>query len=198
LPRVIPEYKERAKKRIVEEALKTFSENGYHETKMTDIATRIGVSKGAIYQYFKSKEDLFLAAVEHRISLRQQEMFDFSNNLSSLASEEFFLSNYARLTDSPRFSFDFLSEIRGNDALREKFHHSNLKTLENIIQFFNENKEKGIIKEKVDSTTLIYIFMALRDGFSLGTFYGLELSNAANAWSEIWRIILKEILVDPE
>ena len=198
MPRVIPEYKEKAMKRIVEEALKTFSENGYHETKMTDIADRMGISKGAIYQYFKSKEDLFLAAVEHRISSRQRDMFDFATNLNSLASEEFFLSNQARLTDSPSFSFDFLSEIRGNDTLRKKFHTSNMQSFENLLQFFDKNKEEGIIKREVDSRMLIFGFMALRDGFNFGTLYGIELAELAKAWSGMWKIILKEILVNPE
>src|SRR5437870_13659978 len=64
MPKVVPEYKEEAKSRILEAANKVFAEKGYHEATMDDIAKRLGVSKGAIYLYFSSKEDLFEAMVK--------------------------------------------------------------------------------------------------------------------------------------
>jgi len=59
MPKVVPEYKEEAKSRILDAANKVFAEKGYHEATMDDIAKRLGVSKGAIYLYFSSKEDLY-------------------------------------------------------------------------------------------------------------------------------------------
>src|SRR5260370_31337916 len=59
MPKVVPEYKEAAKSRILDAANRVFAEKGYHEATMDDIAKRLGVSKGAIYLYFSSKEDLF-------------------------------------------------------------------------------------------------------------------------------------------
>ena len=58
MPKVIPEYKTAAKTKITEAARKVFAQKGYHDTTMDDIAKEIGVSKGALYSYFKSKEDL--------------------------------------------------------------------------------------------------------------------------------------------
>lgn len=42
-------------------ALEAFSEGGYHQTLMDDIAERAGVSKPVLYQHFDSKLDLYLA-----------------------------------------------------------------------------------------------------------------------------------------
>lgn len=42
-------------------ALDAFSEGGYHQTLMDDIAERAGVSKPVLYQHFDSKLDLYLA-----------------------------------------------------------------------------------------------------------------------------------------
>lgn len=42
-------------------ALDAFSESGYHQTLMDDIAERAGVSKPVLYQHFDSKLDLYLA-----------------------------------------------------------------------------------------------------------------------------------------
>ncbi|MFK5634659.1 MULTISPECIES: TetR/AcrR family transcriptional regulator [unclassified Ornithinimicrobium] len=46
---------------LLEAALASFSENGYHATAMDDIAGRAGVSKPVLYQHFDSKLDLYLA-----------------------------------------------------------------------------------------------------------------------------------------
>ncbi len=61
MPKVLPEYKEKATERILSAASQVFSEKGYYETRMEDIAERLGVSKRTLYLYFKSKEDLFKA-----------------------------------------------------------------------------------------------------------------------------------------
>lgn len=44
---------------IVEAALKLFEEQGYHQTKVSDIVREAGVAQGTFYLYFQSKEDLF-------------------------------------------------------------------------------------------------------------------------------------------
>lgn len=46
---------------LLEAALSAFSEQGYHQTAMDDIAERAGVSKPVLYQHFDSKLDLYLA-----------------------------------------------------------------------------------------------------------------------------------------
>ena len=58
MPKVVPEYKEEAKTKIVEAARIVFAKKGYHDSTMDDVAKEVGVSKGALYSYFKSKEDL--------------------------------------------------------------------------------------------------------------------------------------------
>jgi AcrR family transcriptional regulator len=48
---------------IVEAALACFNERGFAATRLEDVAARAGVTKGTIYLYYPSKEDLFKAAV---------------------------------------------------------------------------------------------------------------------------------------
>jgi AcrR family transcriptional regulator len=52
---------------LVRAALDLFVEQGFAATKISDVAKRAGVSKGTIYLYFESKEDLLLAAVRDSI-----------------------------------------------------------------------------------------------------------------------------------
>lgn len=48
-------------------ALDLFVEKGYAATRLDDVAARAGVSKGTVYLYFKSKEDLFKAVIRENI-----------------------------------------------------------------------------------------------------------------------------------
>lgn len=55
-------YPEETVKLILEESLKIFIEKGYESTSIQDIINNLGgLSKGAIYHHFKSKEDIFEA-----------------------------------------------------------------------------------------------------------------------------------------
>jgi len=48
----------RSKDQIIQVALSLFSNKGYNETTMADLVTATGLSKGAVYHHFKSKEEI--------------------------------------------------------------------------------------------------------------------------------------------
>ena len=53
---------------IVEAALAVFAEKGFAAARLDEIARHAGVSKGALYLYFSTKEELFRAVVEQAIA----------------------------------------------------------------------------------------------------------------------------------
>jgi AcrR family transcriptional regulator len=53
------------KQEILKAAMRMFARNGVVKTKMTDIAVAAGIGKGTIYEYFRSKEDIFEEAYSH-------------------------------------------------------------------------------------------------------------------------------------
>ena len=53
------------KTQIARAAVKVFAESGIARAKMIDVARAAGVGKGTIYEYFRSKDDLFEYAVKH-------------------------------------------------------------------------------------------------------------------------------------
>ncbi len=55
--------KEDRPKEITAAALAAFAERGYAATRVDDVAKRAGISKGLLYLYFKTKEDLFKAVI---------------------------------------------------------------------------------------------------------------------------------------
>jgi AcrR family transcriptional regulator len=61
---------------IIAIAQEVFAANGYAGTSMSLIAARLGGSKGTLYNYFKSKEELFVAVIERKCALIQQMLND--------------------------------------------------------------------------------------------------------------------------
>jgi len=55
---------EERKNQILDAALKTFSEMGFHKARMSDIADTSGLSKGSLYWYFESKDSIILNLLE--------------------------------------------------------------------------------------------------------------------------------------
>jgi AcrR family transcriptional regulator len=56
---------------LLETAFRVFGERGYRAVRLEEVAEAAGMTKGAIYYYFDSKEDLLRRALQHR----HQEMF---------------------------------------------------------------------------------------------------------------------------
>ena len=52
---------------IIAAALASFADRGYAATKLEDVAAAAGISKGTIYLYFPTKEDLFRAVVRQAV-----------------------------------------------------------------------------------------------------------------------------------
>ncbi|MFQ5802341.1 MAG: TetR/AcrR family transcriptional regulator [Candidatus Methylomirabilales bacterium] len=60
--------KGRKRKEILQAAMRIFAREGYHRARMDAVAEEAGIGKGTVYEYFKSKTDLFLALHEHMLS----------------------------------------------------------------------------------------------------------------------------------
>jgi AcrR family transcriptional regulator len=50
-------------------ALRLFKEKGYHATSMRDIAEEVGINKGSLYSYIRSKEDLLIPVFERAMGV---------------------------------------------------------------------------------------------------------------------------------
>lgn len=65
-----PKWRRRAEARpgeIVQAAFDVFAEKGFAAAKLDEIAARAGISKGALYLYFETKEDIFRAVVREAV-----------------------------------------------------------------------------------------------------------------------------------
>ncbi|OMP67886.1 TetR/AcrR family transcriptional regulator [Domibacillus epiphyticus] len=63
-------------KLIIEQSMKLFAEKGFNATSIQEIATACGISKGAFYLHFKSKEALLLAILNHYFQLMYDKLIE--------------------------------------------------------------------------------------------------------------------------
>jgi len=205
MPRVLQDYKIRAKKRIIEAAITVFAKKGYNRAKMTDIAKEIGVSKGTLYQYFKSKEDLFEAVVQIPFEKIEEEPLAElleSGNLLDISSNSF----YDKLWSTPLFfsepswppslMFEIVSEASRKPKLANSLQRMYDDALTYLTNFFEDQKEKGIIRRDVNTHNLALGLIALQDGLQGYELFGMDRSETEKAWSEISNTLLTSVITN--
>jgi AcrR family transcriptional regulator len=86
-----PRYQRRKEERpqeITEAAFLVFAEKGYATARVEEVAKRAGVSKGLLYLYFKTKEDLFKAVIRS-VVIRRVDALLVAVEETELSSEAF-------------------------------------------------------------------------------------------------------------
>ena len=86
-----PRYRRRKEERpqeITDAAFAAFAENGYAATRVEEVAKRAGVSKGLMYLYFKTKEELFKAVIKS-VVIRRVDALIAGVEETELSSEDF-------------------------------------------------------------------------------------------------------------
>ena len=73
MPKVTEQHREARRDQIIDAALRCFAARGFHRTSMADIITESGLSAGAIYGHFVSKQQLSLAVARRILGNRMQE-----------------------------------------------------------------------------------------------------------------------------
>src|SRR6187397_2010634 len=97
------------RQRIEEESIKLFAARGISETSVRDITRAVGISEGALYRHFESKEDLVWQTFEQNYTA-------FARELESLAAREqtakqkvgAMIRGFCRAHDDNPTRFDFL------------------------------------------------------------------------------------------
>ena len=187
MPKVVPEYKDEARKKILKAAVAEFAKNGFRETKVEDIAKRVGVSKAALYHYFEDKEalvsavagDAILSAMKHEFSLDRPEPLlivvkgAFGRTLD-FAPKWF-----------PGMISEIMSEAQRNGNVRHMYDEVNAKLLETISDFMEERKKRGEIPQSFDSGGISKGLLALQTGLMGQVSVGLPRKEAVVVWEEI-------------
>ncbi len=191
MPRVIPEYKEEAKNRILEAANQVFAEKGYRQATMDDVAKKIGVSKGALYLYFASKEELFeeIARTEP-LALKGILYSSFDDKKNPLESaSEFFDKMVKRYDGNLGLGFEILSEASRSPGLRRVLKKTQDEYVDVLTSFLGQLQKKGFVSGEMDLRSITYAAIGLWNGIETLMVSGLSVPEAKRAWLEGFKAI---------
>lgn len=182
MPRIVD--KEQKKAEILQIAMQVFARKGVVKTKMIDIAQAAGIGKGTIYEYFRSKEEIFTEAFNSMFSAIESSLIDSIasvadpveklDRLVEVSLQKFIYEN----SEFAGIMMDFWAEgIRNKDeklldilALHDIY--SKYRTL--ITGILTEGIEKGVFRN-VDMHSLSAIMIASLDGLLLQWIMDREL-----------------------
>jgi len=102
------------KQKIIQSAIKCFSEKGYRGTSIQDIADSIGIAKGSLYFYFKSKEDLLMSIIKYYLKNINDEFIELIER-GDLSSEDLLREHVItiyRMYDKHKSFFSLLMQER--------------------------------------------------------------------------------------
>ena len=139
MPKISPAQEQQRRQQILAAAMACFARQGYHATSMDDVVRESGLSVGAIYSYFPSKEELFLTLSEDRAEQTLAYMNDLFARPGSMAEKSREAVDYFfdRLSDElvplARVNVEFLSEALKSERIKERQD----RRCESIRQFFN-------------------------------------------------------------
>ncbi len=192
MPRVVPEYKQEARNRIVSVAHEAFAEKGYDQTTMEDIGNRLGVSKGALYLYFKSKEELFETICETRQrTLRRMLRASLKEGDLLASSLDFFNAITAQHSEYPiGLTFELISEAARNEKLKTILSEDYDKRLEILAKFLQEQRSNGLLNDYVDVSSLAASLSALFNGLIIALILGKDVELVKRTWVDTVRGVL--------
>lgn len=167
----IPVDKKEKKEKILEASIKVFSKKGLKNTKISDIALKAGIGKGTLYEYFKSKDEVFSATfyffMERLDKAISHRLFRIHDPMEKLRA---YFSVWTEVLEGEYLDYlgivlDFWAEgVRQRDNTwlidLNELYSENIKILDNL---FSKCVAKGKIKP-VNTKIMASIMLGALDG----------------------------------
>jgi AcrR family transcriptional regulator len=193
MPKVSLEYKELVRTRILESAHRVFSEKGYREATMDEIAEGVGLSKPALYRYYQSKEELF------------REIFRLFNQATAKALRESFKGGrlegetFFALIDkwgwTPNLFLSAASEAPRNPKLKKILAEGYKTGVDLVGSFIEELKSRGILKDEANPRQIAMGAIAIHDGLLIWEVAGMNRQETRKAFVDIIQTMFSGLLV---
>jgi len=168
MPKVVPTYKAEARARIVEAATRLFVAKGFRRTTMDDVAEALGVSKGALYQYYPSKVDLLreIQAANRRMSRRWMDEALARPGGVAASFYESLEEVFDRWADREEIAlyYEILGEASHDEEIRAAIRTDHREDLKSLRRFLVELRRRGMLRADVDLDVLAFMFIALFQG----------------------------------
>jgi AcrR family transcriptional regulator len=192
MPRVSQEYKENTRDKILDSAKRLFEQKGYHETSMDEIVNTSGMSKGAIYGYFDSKEALFesLQEKEYAELLERAERLLTAEGTAQSKLEKvadvYFLSHDEPSRDQCRMSLQFSAASLNMSPVQGKVENQFVRIHALLSTILKEGIRNGEFRKGIDTDSIASLLFS--------TFKGLTVLWATTGAEIDWKRV-REALV---
>jgi TetR/AcrR family transcriptional repressor of nem operon len=162
------------RERIVEEAVQRFSVNGYYHTSLDEVAQALGMTKGALFAHFSSKEALGHAAIQRAYEMWEAvvlpEIAKHEDPREKLrgAIEGSILTARQRLWRGGCFLLALATEM---DDQHEEFRAALGRILDQwrglLAGIVNEGKANGAFTQDVDADRIAHFIIAAIEGATM-------------------------------
>jgi AcrR family transcriptional regulator len=164
--KVVPANQRR--REILEAAAKVFSQKGYHETKVSDIAAEARIGHGTVYRFFPSKRALAreviggLGATGFIESLKESQVEDIApDEFLRIIGKKYFGNLRNRL---PVIRFAISEGVRSKEFGRQYYESPLHRLFGHLADFVAEFQKRGVFRQ-ADSFMLGHIFYSMLFGF---------------------------------
>ena len=179
MPRVTLQHEQQVRQRILAAALRVFGARGFRRSTMQDVVRESGLSVGAIYTYFKSKDELFLAmcdlTVEDTMAALAARLPAGATVADKLAiAVGFFLDTidaYTAIGGGTTFLVHAWAEAEQEPAVRETLVRRRAQIVTVGRMLLEEGIARGEVPPWLDVDAASTAYSALLDGLTL---IGLE------------------------
>ncbi|MFQ5675654.1 MAG: TetR/AcrR family transcriptional regulator [bacterium] len=158
---------------ILSAALKVFAEKGYEHANVEEIAETAEFSKGALYNYFANKEEMFIALLDEGFADFERIVKEgFDNDLPlrekfkrfTRGALEYFEQNPDYLTLI--FKENLQLKIKLMSSFRERFAQKRQKLVDIMMAPLQQGKNNGAVRD-IDATQLVEVFWNIIFAFLL-------------------------------
>ncbi|MBN2102505.1 TetR/AcrR family transcriptional regulator [bacterium] len=192
--------KEEKRNKILESAIRVFAKFGLPNTKMIHIAEAAGIGKGTIYEYFKSKEELSVAAFNVFVKEAQRHLDKKIKNIDDPVEQLYtYIVSWTELLNEEFLDYaDIMLDIWAESVRlhegRDIFGLNKMYALyrKQIIQILNTGFESGVFKQ-VDTTITASIIIGTLDGLMLQWLLDRNLLDIKPALEHLADLILSGV-----
>jgi TetR/AcrR family transcriptional regulator len=188
--------KEHRREEILDAAQRVFFEKGLHAATMDEIAETAELSKGTLYLYFKSKEDLYLGVMMRGMQVLLDKFTEIENNGESSAKMLIQLSDaYVSYFNTHRDYFRMMNFLQS-----PQFHKQVTDEMKMSCGMLNRRTwdvVNGILRRAIDEGTLRKDLNPVEVGiivWSSATALLLRIDSEYPLWKEIFHIDLEHAL----
>jgi AcrR family transcriptional regulator len=140
---------EERRSQIIQSAIQVFGRKGFDKTRMDDVASESGLSKGLLYWYFKSKEEIIIAIADLLFSgeFRKMQKLFVENRTARACLDDFleiFLEDMKSILKVAPVIYEFYALAFRNATVRRVMHeylHRFVTLLQPIVQYGMDNGE---------------------------------------------------------